>query len=150
MLTSLGLIFLLGLTHGGSLPEDSPATYYRNVAYRNYSGTLCAGSAGCVDSEYLIDTAADRADHHFLKAGLSLDLKDLKKVGRSAVMLACVPATCELLGFCDICTHDPEHQQSGCGGHGCGSGSSVTCGCGAADGTSYGEVAMARRKAFRR
>ena len=37
-----------------------------------------------------------------LKAGLSLDLKDLKKVGRSAVMLACVP-----VGFCDICTHDP-------------------------------------------
>lgn len=34
-----------------------------------------------------------------MKAGLSLDLKDLKKVGRSAVMLACVPATCELLAF---------------------------------------------------
>lgn len=34
-----------------------------------------------------------------LKAGLSLDLADLKKVGRPAVMMACVPASCEILAF---------------------------------------------------
>lgn len=34
-----------------------------------------------------------------LKAGLSLDLSDLKKVGRPAVMMSCVPATCELAAF---------------------------------------------------
>lgn len=34
-----------------------------------------------------------------LKAGLSLDLSDLKKVGRPAVMMACVPASFEILGF---------------------------------------------------
>ena len=34
-----------------------------------------------------------------LKAGLSLDLNDLKKVGRPAVMLSCVPASCEILAY---------------------------------------------------
>lgn len=34
-----------------------------------------------------------------LKAGLSLNLTDLKKVGRPAIMMACVPASCELLAF---------------------------------------------------
>ena len=34
-----------------------------------------------------------------LKAGLSLDLKDLKKVGRSAILLSFVPATCEIIGY---------------------------------------------------
>lgn len=34
-----------------------------------------------------------------LKAGLSLNLADLKKVGRPAIMMACVPASCELLAF---------------------------------------------------
>ncbi len=34
-----------------------------------------------------------------LKAGLSLNLSDLKKVGRPAIMMACVPASCEILAF---------------------------------------------------
>ena len=34
-----------------------------------------------------------------LKAGLSLDLKDLKKAGRSAVLLSFVPASLEIAGF---------------------------------------------------
>ena len=34
-----------------------------------------------------------------LKAGLSLDLTDLKKVGRPAVLLCFLPATFEILGF---------------------------------------------------
>ena len=34
-----------------------------------------------------------------LKAGLSLNRADLKKVGRPAVMLSCVPASFELLGY---------------------------------------------------
>ena len=34
-----------------------------------------------------------------LKAGLSLDLTDLKKVGRPAVLLCFIPATFEILGF---------------------------------------------------
>lgn len=34
-----------------------------------------------------------------LKAGLSLDLKDLKKAGHSAVLLSFVPASCEIIGY---------------------------------------------------
>ncbi len=32
------------------------------------------------------------------RAGLSLDLKDLKKVGRPAILLSFVPATFEIIG----------------------------------------------------
>lgn len=34
-----------------------------------------------------------------LKAGLSLNLSDLKKAGRSSVLLSFVPASCEILGY---------------------------------------------------
>lgn len=34
-----------------------------------------------------------------LKAGLSLDLKDLKKAGRPAILMSFVPATCEIVGY---------------------------------------------------
>lgn len=34
-----------------------------------------------------------------IKAGLSLDPSDLKKVGRPAVMMSCVPASFEILGY---------------------------------------------------
>ena len=34
-----------------------------------------------------------------LKAGLSLDLDDLKKVGRPAILLSFVPASCEMLAY---------------------------------------------------
>ena len=34
-----------------------------------------------------------------IKAGLSLDLSDLKKVGRPAVMMSFVPACCEIVGY---------------------------------------------------
>ena len=34
-----------------------------------------------------------------LKAGLSLDFKDLKKAGRPAILMSFVPATCEIVGY---------------------------------------------------
>lgn len=34
-----------------------------------------------------------------LKAGLSLNLADLKRVGRPAIMMSCVPASCKILAF---------------------------------------------------
>ena len=33
------------------------------------------------------------------KAGLSLNIADLKKVGRPAIMMSCIPAACEMLCF---------------------------------------------------
>lgn len=34
-----------------------------------------------------------------LKAGLTLNISDLKKVGRAAVLMSCLPAACEILGY---------------------------------------------------
>lgn len=34
-----------------------------------------------------------------LKAGLSLDIHDLKKIGRPAILMSCLPATCEIVAF---------------------------------------------------
>ena len=35
-----------------------------------------------------------------LRAGLSLNIGDLRKVGRPALLMSCLPAACELLGYC--------------------------------------------------
>ena len=90
MLTSLGLIFLLGLLMAAvcqriHLPRilGPYVLDLLDVSILNISSELRQIALIII----------------LLKAGLSLDLKDLKKVGRSAVMLACVPATCELLAF---------------------------------------------------
>ena len=53
-----------------------------------------------------------------LKAGLSLDLSDLKKVGRPAVLMSFVPASFEILAFFQYnprwkCTSDGFCQHSG-------------------------------------
>ena len=40
-----------------------------------------------------------------LKAGLSLDLSDLKRVGRPAVLMSCLPASCEILGYVLLAPH---------------------------------------------
>ncbi len=40
-----------------------------------------------------------------IKAGLSLNLSDLKQVGRPAVLLSCLPATCELAGYVLLAPH---------------------------------------------
>lgn len=39
-----------------------------------------------------------------LKAGFSLNLEDLKKVGRSAVCMSFLPATCEMIGYAVLAT----------------------------------------------
>ena len=138
MLTSLGLIFLLGLLM---------AAICQKIHLPRIIGMLFTGIILGPYVLNLLDVSILNISSQLrqialiiilLKAGLSLDLKDLKKVGRSAVMLSCVPATCELLAFV-IFAHDPEYQQSRCGGHGCGTGSSVTCCGGAEDGAPYGE-----------
>ena len=59
-----GTDFFAGTSYGSNLPEDSPATHYWNVVYGNYSGTICAEPVGCIDFEYFITAATDRADHY--------------------------------------------------------------------------------------
>ena len=58
-----------------------------------------------------------------LKAGLSLNLADLKKVGRPAIMMACNPATFEILAYFLLAPYSGNYQTgSGCDGrcNGCG------------------------------
>lgn len=99
MLTSLAFIFLVGL---------SMAAICQKLKLPRIIGLLITG---IILGPYVLDLLAPSilsisADLRqmaliiiLLKAGLSLNLSDLKKVGRPAIMMSCVPASCEILGF---------------------------------------------------
>ena len=99
MLTSLAFIFLVGLTM---------AAICQRLKLPRIIGMLLTGIIlgpyvlDLLDPKILSISAELRQMALIiilLKAGLSLDLSDLKKVGRPAIMMSCVPASCEILGF---------------------------------------------------
>lgn len=99
MLTSLALIFLVGL---------SAAALCRVLRLPRIIGMLLTGVLLGPYALNLLDPLILEASANLrqmaliiilLKAGLSLDLSDLKKVGRPAILMSCVPASCELLAF---------------------------------------------------
>ncbi len=99
MLTSLAFIFLVGL---------SAAALCRILHLPRIIGMLLTGVLLGPYVLNLLDPIILQASSDLrqmaliiilLKAGLSLNLSDLKKVGRPAIMMSCVPATCELLAF---------------------------------------------------
>ena len=99
MLTSLSLIFLVGLAMGAICQK---------LKLPRIIGMLVTG---IVLGPYVLDfldpsILSISADLRkialiiiLIKAGLSLDLNDLKKVGRPAVMMSFVPASCEILAY---------------------------------------------------
>ena len=99
MLTSLALIFLVGL---------STAAICQKLKLPRIIGMLITG---IVLGPYVLDwldpsilsISSELRQMALviilLKAGLSLDLADLKKVGRPAIMMSCVPASFEILAF---------------------------------------------------
>ena len=99
MLTSLSFIFLVGL---------AMAAICQRIRLSRIIGMLLTG---IVLGPYVLDLLEPSILSIsselrqmaliiiLLKAGLSLNLADLKKVGRPAVMLSCVPASFELLGY---------------------------------------------------
>lgn len=99
MLTSLAFIFLVGL---------SMATICQRLKLPRIIGMLITG---IMLGPYVLDLldpsilsiSADLRQMALiiilLKAGLSLNLSDLKKVGRPAIMMSFVPASCEILAF---------------------------------------------------
>lgn len=99
MLTSLSLIFLVGLAMGAICQK---------IKLPRIIGMLVTG---IVSGPYVLDfldpsilsISADLRKMALiiilLKAGLSLDMKDLKKVGRPAVLMAFLPASFELAGY---------------------------------------------------
>ena len=99
MLTSLALIFLVGL---------SMAAICRQIKLPRIIGMLITGIVlgpyvlDLLDPSILAISAELRKmalNIILLKAGLSLDLGDLKKVGRPAVLMSCLPASFEILAF---------------------------------------------------
>lgn len=99
MLASLSLIFLVGLAMGAICQK---------LKLPRIIGILVTG---IVLGQYVLDLldpsilsiSAELRKMALiiilLKAGLSLDLKDLKKAGRSAVLLSFVPASLEIAGY---------------------------------------------------
>ena len=99
MLASLSLIFIVGLAMGAICQK---------LKLPRIIGMLVTG---IVLGQYVLDLldpsilsiSAELRKMALiiilLKAGLSLDLKDLKKAGRSAVLLSFVPASLEIAGY---------------------------------------------------
>ena len=105
MLTSLALVFLLGL---------AAAALFSRIGLPRIIGMLLTGILigpyvlNWLDDSILSISSALRQMALIIiliKAGLSLNLSDLKKVGRPAVMMACVPASCEILAFFLLAPH---------------------------------------------
>ena len=105
MLTSLALVFLLGL---------AAAALCSRIGLPRIIGMLLTGILigpyvlNWLDDSILSISSALRQMALIIiliKAGLSLNLSDLKKVGRPAVMMSCVPASCEILAFFLLAPH---------------------------------------------
>ncbi len=99
MLASLALILLVGL---------SAAALCQRLRLPRIIGMLLTGILlgpyvlGLLDPSILGVSAELRQIALLiilLKAGLSLDLADLKRVGRPAVLMSCLPAAFEILGY---------------------------------------------------
>ena len=99
MLASLALLFLVGL----ALAALCQAVHLPRIIGMLVTGILLGPYVlNLLDSSLLGISSELRQIALIiilLKAGLSLDLNDLKKVGRPAVMLSCVPASCEILAY---------------------------------------------------
>ena len=74
-----------------------------------------------------------------LKAGLSLNLSDLRQVGRPAVLLSCLPATCELAGYILLAPYLLGVNRIEAAVMGGRTRSCLSCRCRAAHGLSYGK-----------
>lgn len=99
MLTSLALIFIVGLAMGAICSR---------LKLPRIIGMLVTGIVlGPYVLDFLDPSILSISEELrkmaliiiLLKAGLSLDIKDLKKAGRPAVLLSFVPATCEIIGY---------------------------------------------------
>ena len=99
MLTSLAFIFLVGL----ALAALCQRLHLPRIIGMLFTGILLGPYVLNVLDPSILSISAGLRQMALiiilLKAGLSLDLADLKKVGRPAVMMACVPASFEILAF---------------------------------------------------
>lgn len=99
MLSSLSFVFLLGLAMGAVCQKLK----LPRIIGMLLTGIILGPFVLNLLDPSLLSISADLRKIALiiilLKAGLSLDLSDLKKVGRPAIMLSFVPASCEILGY---------------------------------------------------
>ena len=105
MLSSLSLIFLVGL----ALAAICQQLHLPRIIGMLFTGILLGPYVlNCLDGSVLGISSELRQIALIIiliKAGLSLNLRDLKRVGRPAVMMSCVPASCEILAFFLLAPH---------------------------------------------
>lgn len=99
MLTSLSFIFLVGLAMGAICQKLKLPRIIGMLA----TGIMLGPYVLDLLDSSILSISSDLRKMALiiilLKAGLSLNLEDLKKVGRPAIMMAFVPATFELIGY---------------------------------------------------
>lgn len=99
MLTSLALVFLVGL----SMAALCQKLNLPRIIGMLFTGILLGPYVLNWLDPSILSISSDLRQMALiiilLKAGLSLNLVDLKKVGRPAIMMSCVPASCEILAF---------------------------------------------------
>lgn len=99
MLFSLALIFIVGI---------SAAAIFKKIKLPGIIGILASGIVAGPYVLDLLDSSVLGISSELrqialiiilIRTGLSLDLSDLKKVGRSAVLMSFLPACCEVIGY---------------------------------------------------
>ena len=99
MLTSLSFVFLLGLAMAALCQKFK----IPRIIGMLVTGILLGPRVLNWLSELILGISSELRQMALiiilLKAGLSLNLADLKKVGRPALMMSCVPASFEILAF---------------------------------------------------
>lgn len=97
MLTSLAIIFLLGLLIGSIFNKLKLPSLMGMI----FTGILISPYAFNLLDEKILSISPDLRQFALViiltRAGLSLDIKDLKKVGRPAILMCFVPACFEIL-----------------------------------------------------
>ena len=105
MLTSLSFIFLLGL----AMAALCQSLKLPRIIGMLFTGILLGPYVLNLLDPSILAVSADLRQMALiiilLKAGLSLNLADLKRVGRPAVMMACIPASFEILGVLIFAPH---------------------------------------------
>ncbi|MCI5774811.1 MAG: cation:proton antiporter [Erysipelotrichaceae bacterium] len=99
MLTSLAYIFIIGL----GMAAICEKLKLPRIIGMLFAGILLGPYAFHLLDDSILAISSDLREMALiiilLKAGLSLDLNDLKKVGRPALMMSFVPATFEIIGY---------------------------------------------------
>lgn len=99
LLLSLGILFICSLIVGYVLTLVKLPPLVGMIGI----GLALGPHALNLINKDLIDMSTDLREMALIiilsRGGLSLDIGDLKKIGRSAIMMCFIPATCEILGY---------------------------------------------------